>query len=389
MPCSFPLVDSSLKPTGFPCSDSSCAMSHQPRQRPSHARAGLRDVLRKEIASAHLALEAVKCGKQFDGQMPYVNRAAHVLTVAAGKVSLLVNCSTVSGDDKTLDAELSLQGSFKEKDLLTRLALYFLVTRGRFSKVLQKTTDPLSLDSFLRNSKWFEMKREKREFLEQNDQICKATSVRYVYCSHNVEWSAHILQVVAPRVEEITVHDVGIVHLQILESMPRLRRLEIQGASSDFLWNDLGPFNWNDEGRFNFQDNDPQDTTRPFWLKELSSASSTHLVSLTVSLPRHLLLPLIVQQRRTLRELTLDVEIPETCADDLYDWQKKWPCYCYDLPQRLTELLERFSLPALRLVKLYRTHSINEEAHAYCFKQLRAVRKVLGPKVTVICVRCG
>ncbi|KAK3907429.1 Mediator of RNA polymerase II transcription subunit 33B [Frankliniella fusca] len=362
-------------------------MSHQ--QRPCDARAVLRDVLRKEITSARLALEAVKCGKQIDGQMPYVNRAAHVLTVAAGKVSLLVNCSTVSGDDKTLDAELSLQGSFKEKDLLARLALYFLVTRGRFSKVLQKSTDPLSVDSFLMMSEWFQKRREKREFLEQNDKICKATSVRYLYCSPDLEWSARILQVVAPRVEDITVHDVGIAHLQILESMPRLRRLEIKGTSSDFLWNDLGPFNWNDEGRFNFQDNDPQDTTRPFWLKELPSGSSTGLVSLTVSLPRQLLLPLIVQQRRTLRELTLDVEIPETCADDLYDWQKRWSSYCHDLPQRLTELLERFSLPALRLVKLLRHHSIYEEAHASCFKQLRAVRRVLGPKVTVICVRCG
>ncbi|KAK3922195.1 Uracil-DNA glycosylase [Frankliniella fusca] len=388
MPCLLLLllVDSSLKPTGFPCSNSYCAMSHQ--QRPYHARAVLRDVVRKEIASARRALEAVKCGKQFDRQMPYVNRAVRVLLVEAGKVSLLVNCSTVSGDDKTLDAEVSLQGSFEEKDFLTRLALYFLVTRGRFSKVIQKTTDPLSVDLFL-NSEWFQKKREKREFLEQNDKICKATSVGHLYCSPDVEWSTRFLQVVAPRVEEITVHNVGIAHLQILESMPRLRRLEIKGTSSDFLWNDLGPFNWNDEGRFNFQDNDPQDTTRPFWLKELPSASSTGLVSLRVSVPRHLLLPLIVQQRRTLRELTLDVEIPKTSADDLYDWQKEWFWYCQDLPQRLTELLERFSLPALRLVKLHRHHSINEEAHASCFKQLRAVRRVLGPEVTVICVRCG
>ncbi|KAE8751344.1 hypothetical protein FOCC_FOCC001915 [Frankliniella occidentalis] len=250
------------------------------RRRPGETRAILRNLIRREISAARVALEAVQCGKQLEQHVPYVNHAVHILTAPTGQVHLRVNCSTASGEDKILDAEVSLvEGSSKEKASMARLALYLLVTR-----------EP------------FEMKREKIEFLENNE-IFKASAVERLGCGTDKEWSARVLQVVAPRLEKINVNSVGIAHLQILALI--LRQIKYTGVNDDFAWDDLTPFDWNDEGRSNLESNDPQDTTRPFWLTDLPKDSSAGLVSIWADLPRQLLLPLIVQHRHTLRELTV------------------------------------------------------------------------------------
>lgn len=359
------------------------------RRRPGEARAILRNLIRREISAARVALEAVQCGKQLEQHVPYVNHAVHILTAPTGQVHLRVNCSTASGEDKILDAEVSLvEGSSKEKASMARLALYLLVTRGRLSKVVKKNnSENLSVGPFLLTSEPFEMKREKIEFLENNE-IFKASAVERLDCGTDKEWSARVLQVVAPRLEKIKVDSVGIAHLQILELMPRLRQIKYTGVNDDFAWDDLTPFDWNDEGRSNLESNDPQDTTRPFWLTDLPKDSSAGLVSIWADLPRQLLLPLIVQHRHTLRELTVVAGLHNS-GEDTYDWERHWSRYCDDLPLRLAELLERFPLPALRLVKLCREISHSEEEHALCDKQLRAVRRVLGPRVTVFCTNCG
>ncbi|XP_026279677.2 uncharacterized protein LOC113207359 isoform X2 [Frankliniella occidentalis] len=320
------------------------------RRRPGETRAILRNLIRREISAARVALEAVQCGKQLEQHVPYVNHAVHILTAPTGQVHLRVNCSTASGEDKILDAEVSLvEGSSKEKASMARLALYLLVTRGRLSK---------------------------------------ASAVERLGCGTDKEWSARVLQVVAPRLEKINVNSVGIAHLQILALMSRLRQIKYTGVNDDFAWDDLTPFDWNDEGRSNLESNDPQDTTRPFWLTDLPKDSSAGLVSIWADLPRQLLLPLIVQHRHTLRELTVVAGLHNS-GEDTYDWERHWSRYCDDLPLRLAELLERFPLPALRLVKLCREISHSEEEHALCDKQLRAVRRVLGPRVTVFCTNCG
>ncbi|KAJ1520459.1 hypothetical protein ONE63_003587 [Megalurothrips usitatus] len=72
-----------------------------------------------------------------------------------------------------------------------------------------------------------------------------------------------------------------------------------------------------------------------------------------VDLPRNLVLPLIAQHRRSIRELILHVGIP-TEPGNVEKWQRQWAWNSNDLPERLAELVARYPLPALRLVELWR-----------------------------------
>lgn len=365
------------------------------QRRPREARAILRDALRREIAAVRHAVEAFKAGSMvpLDRQVPYVNQAVNILKSQSSELSLKVNTSTSTGEDKLMKAQVWLSdNNCSQQAEVARLALYLLRTKGRLSKV-ENSSDSTRFDIGvnLYNSDSHEMTREKREYLANNEELCMAKKVRSLCCSKDPEWTARLLQVIAPRLEWITVNNIGPEHMRILSTMPRLRRLRLWLANDDFAWDDFGPFQWDDEGRFNVANNDPKDSTRPFWFEELSADSTAGIVRLKADMPRQVILPLIVQHRRTLRELTLDVALPPQPGQEFIERQeRRWVRNCHDVPQRLAELLERFSFPSLRLVVLWRLGShFNDEEHAICGRQVRAVRRVFGPKVTVLCASCG
>lgn len=324
-------------------------------------------------------------------QVPYVEACARMLTHACGQLQLKIHGSKRTGEDATWEASVNLQdqADSSRQAVLARLSLYLLHKRGRLTKV-HKEPGRLNMDADLCLSEHFQFKRDKKVFLEKTFQLQKFKVVTGLCCGSDPEFGARVLQGLAPELEELSVNGVGIAHLEILLAMPRLRRLEIRYADRAIRCDDLGPFQWDDNCDVSDAKvrNDLQDTTRP-WRFRTVPRSGMGLVWLKVQLPRQLLLPFVALHRETLRELILCADLPGKPEDDFLDWQNGWLWVCNDLPERLSELMERYPFESLRRLELNRHHGYWGDQVARCQQQLRDVRAVLGPGVEVRCNRCG
>lgn len=70
-----------------------------------------------------------------DALVPYVEEAEHLLSATLGKLKLKVRGSNLKGEDVNFDGNIDLSKADSScLVLLTRLALYLLQTRGRFTK---------------------------------------------------------------------------------------------------------------------------------------------------------------------------------------------------------------------------------------------------------------
>ncbi|KAJ1520463.1 hypothetical protein ONE63_003590 [Megalurothrips usitatus] len=232
--------------------------------------------LQREIAAVRGAVDVFDAGRTptTDRQVPYVDQAAAVLTAPKGRLKLKIRGSSPTGEDVSWETSIPLlEGSgmkpgtemSSRQSVLARLALYFLHTRGRLTKVEEKT-GMTNIDNNLYLAERHQLKEEKAHYLETDEQLRKAKRVRSLCCSRDPEWSLRALQVMAPQIEELSVDHPGPTHLAALGAMPRLRRLKIWQAHESFRCDDFGPFSWDE------CTNDPADPTKPWRLDEIPAS---------------------------------------------------------------------------------------------------------------------
>ncbi|XP_034233942.1 uncharacterized protein LOC117640979 isoform X2 [Thrips palmi] len=375
-----------------------CTNTHSPVDQ-EQKRLRLLNLLRKEIAAVRTTIDSYNKGisPSLNQQMPYV---AQLLSGSDSAMRITVR-GTAQGLEATREltinlnqANASTQAVDKNHEEMmgwAQLVHYLLHSRGRLTK-----TKPVIQfhrpDNSIRLSEPFESIGEKAEYLADCTELRTFKGLRSLHCGYDPDWALRVLQVVAPHIEDLHITDPGPAHLQVLATMPRLRRLQIWSASAAIVCDDFGPFRWPDqdnplESKFTYDLKDPTKA----WQFEDVPRSHVGIVWLKIWLPRHIALPLIAQHRRTLRELSLEVDLPpDRPISELCD--PNWAWGSNDLPERLGELVERYQFDALRLVELYR---ISKHGRSYqkCQVQLQAVRKAiaksLGTRVVVICNRCG
>lgn len=178
--------------------------------------------------------------------------------------------------------------------------------------------------------------------------------VRYLadmFCDTDPAWTLEVLRVASPLLEELQMWNAHREHLEAVQAMPLLRRLEVCGA----------PYGDTNVLRLDTPVMPPRDP--PGGLEWLA-ASDLHRASLLALLRAH---------GHTLRQLRL--------------WRShgtpgymQWPDSWSDLPV----LLEQSGLRALERLVLWRCGSPTRDE---CRQQLAAVRRVL-PGTTVQCREC-
>ncbi|XP_026282673.1 uncharacterized protein LOC113209402 [Frankliniella occidentalis] len=188
-----------------------------------------------------------------------------------------------------------------------------------------------------------------------DDQQQKAAALRdapgvtrlvHLRCHTDPAWSLRLLQLAAPSLEQLSLHDPGEAHLRAVHAMPRLTRLEVS-CEDDAL--DAQP---------------PVLPELPWEQAGLRWLSVYRLPSVTLQ-------SLLRAHGRSLEELQLDVG---TGAGG-------WPWHC----QGLHSLLEPCELRSLWSLVLKRAHVFHQAP--MCYQQLAEVKGVL-PRTEVLCEWC-
>ncbi|XP_034244585.1 uncharacterized protein LOC117647141 [Thrips palmi] len=190
----------------------------------------------------------------------------------------------------------------------------------------------------------------------------------HLYCDVDSAWVLQLLYDLAPQLEELQMSRPSKAHLEVMETMPQLSRLDIEyynGSSQSYG-----------------SQQDSKTASNNYVFKRLPARHCGLRFLRVGHMPKKSTLSLIRTHRKTLEELWMSVGSGSSPGSTGMSEGDGWPENCLDLHEKLGRYAAEGPLKRLVLFRWLYAHD-----GTACLVQIHALRQAL-PGVDVLCREC-